>query len=429
MARRAVILILDGLRRDFVKTSTTRRLSEARADFAWFANHRSVFPSTTRVSAACIATGCEPGRHGLFGNSVVLRKNERLAHFDVGKPGFLDELRCLTGKTLHMPTLAERLASDGGSVVFSNVSPGAAYIQDPDGHGYVYHRAGSYGPGRVPVGDDGALVVTPDPTGDWAMTERFCQEVLQDRRPALAVLWLGEPDHTQHAVPLGSPLHLAALETADRCADHVIETCTRLADDNGDDVLLVIGSDHGHQTVRREIDIAAELAAAGFAEEIANADLAIASNGTAALIYVDHPAAPRKVEIAAFLKEQDWVDCVHEAADLPAIGLSASGCLAIAISMRQYSDVNEHGVAGLSDVAVTPEDAGSRSGRGQHGGHGDHEQAPFLMIRGTGFEPGEERDQPTSLIDIAPTVLRHLRVAHNDMDGFPLQSDLSQTGE
>jgi hypothetical protein len=45
-------------------------------------------------------------------------------------------------------SLAERLVTAGGSAVFSNVSPGAAYAHDPDGYGTVRHRAGSFGPGR-----------------------------------------------------------------------------------------------------------------------------------------------------------------------------------------------------------------------------------------------------------------------------------------
>jgi len=40
------------------------------------------------------------------------------------------------------------VAPHGGMILFSNVSPGAAYAHDPDGHGHVYHRAGSYAPGR-----------------------------------------------------------------------------------------------------------------------------------------------------------------------------------------------------------------------------------------------------------------------------------------
>ena len=136
----------------------------------------------------------------------------------------------------------------GEANIRSNVSPGAAYAHDPDGHGHVYHRAGSFAPGRVSVPASDHLDVTLDVAGDRRMTERFVAEVLRDRRPTLAVLWLGEPDHIQHELPLGSPEHRAVLAQADAHAGLVIEAVGRLRD-AGDDILLLVGSDHGHQTV------------------------------------------------------------------------------------------------------------------------------------------------------------------------------------
>ena len=46
------------------------------------------------------------------------------------------------------------------------------------------------------------------------MTSRFIDEALVARKPALAILWMGEPDATQHTRPLGSPEHLAVLRQA-----------------------------------------------------------------------------------------------------------------------------------------------------------------------------------------------------------------------
>ena len=57
----------------------------------------------------------------------------------------------------------------------------------PDGHGYVYHRAGCFGPGRIPLADTEQMRVEGDLNGDRAMTERFIREVLLERRPALGV--------------------------------------------------------------------------------------------------------------------------------------------------------------------------------------------------------------------------------------------------
>ena len=55
-----------------------------------------------------------------------------------------------TGCIAHRPTLAERVSRQGGTAIaISNVSPGAAYFLDPDGFGWVYNPAGSFGPGRL----------------------------------------------------------------------------------------------------------------------------------------------------------------------------------------------------------------------------------------------------------------------------------------
>ena len=146
---RAVIVICDSLRRDLITPADAPFLCELGQRSAQFVNHAGVFPSTTRTSAASIATGCLPARHGLLGNTMALDEGDGLVCLSVGKPDFRDRLHRATGRTLHMPTMAERLARAGESAIaFSNVSPGAAYFLDPDGHGWVYNAAGSFGPGR-----------------------------------------------------------------------------------------------------------------------------------------------------------------------------------------------------------------------------------------------------------------------------------------
>jgi len=432
MARRAVIVILDGLRRDFLSAALTPTLHALAAEAESFANHRSVFPSTTRVSAASIATGCRPARHGLQGNSVALREAGRLIRRDVGKPDFFDALRRATGRTLRVATLAERLARHGrGCLVHSNVSPGAAYALDPDGHGFVHHRAGSFGPGRQRLADAEAACLTADAAGDRAMTGRMCGD-LESRRPApaAAILWLCEPDKTQHALPLGSPPHLAALHAADGCVAQLLDSCARLTARTGDDVLLVVGSDHGHRSIRRAVNIDQALVDAGLKQAPESSEVVIAANGTAALVYLAAGARERQAAIGEFLRAQDWVGAVLEGDALAEAGLDPDDGtgLAAAIDMRAYDAVNQHGVAGLSDGAVSCGEDPYWLGNGNHGGLARHEQDPFLMIRGAGFAAGALRQTPTSLIDIAPTVLAHLGLPADQMDGRPLQSTTSDLG-
>src|ERR1700753_66572 len=151
--RRAVIVTGDGLRKDMISSALTPNLARFCGEAERLSNYRTVFPSCPRVVSASLATGCFPARHGLQGNSVAWLEHGELVLRDAGHPDFLQHKRRITGCSLAMPTLAERVRDHGGAIIFSNVSPGAAYAHDPDGHGYVYHRAGSFGPGRQ-RGDD-----------------------------------------------------------------------------------------------------------------------------------------------------------------------------------------------------------------------------------------------------------------------------------
>src|SRR5262249_14260542 len=249
---------------------------------AEFVNCTSVFPSVTRVTSACIATGCLAASHGLLGNTMVLDEGDGLVCLSVGKPEFRERMRKATGGTLRRPTRAERLAGVGRSIVMSNVSAGAAYFQDPDGHGWVYHREGSFGPGLRPVPPADHLAIDQGNAGDAAMTDRFCEDILKTRRPTLAVLWLSEPDYTGHRSPLGSPAHLDAIAGADRCVGRVLETLEVL--DDGDETLLVVGSDHGMETTTRTIPLDRLLVESGLKASPASRDIVVAPNGTAALI-------------------------------------------------------------------------------------------------------------------------------------------------
>jgi arylsulfatase A-like enzyme len=418
--RRVVIMTLDGLRRDLISRQTTPHLAAFASQAETFAQYRTVFPSCTRVVSASLATGCYPARHGLQGNAVALIENGRLVPHDAGHPDFLQHKRRVTGHALAVPTLAERVKDIGGSIVFSNVSPGAAYAHDPDGHGFVYHRAGSFGPGRMPVPAKDGLEIGLDVAGDRCMTERFVDEVLTRRRPALAVLWLGEPDHVQHEAPLGSPEHLGVLAAADANAGSVIAAVERERA-AGDDILLLIGSDHGHQSVTGVIDIDAELIAAGFKEGPGSGDVMAVANGTSALIYV-HPArAAALPAIGDFLASRDWVGALFRPDELGRIGQKPESGLAFAVSMAATEAPNAFGVSGSSLVAKPAMGKPDRLGCGQHGGLAAYEQAPFLMASGPRFRPGTIRQTSARIVDIAPTALDHLGLDATGMDGASLQ--------
>lgn len=416
---RAVIVICDSLRRDLITQEDAPFLVELGHRSARFAAHSSVFPSTTRTSAASLATGCRPARHGLLGNTMALDEGAGLVCLSVGKPDFRDRLHRATGRTLNVPTLAERLARAGGTAVaFSNVSPGAAYFLDPDGHGWVYNPAGSFGPGRRPLPPEEGLAVGKGEAGDTAVTERFCAEILRGRAPALALLWLSEPDYTGHHTMLGSPAHRRAITSADENVRRVAETVASL-DPGGEEILFAVGSDHGMETVGETIDLDALLVEAGLKRAPGSSDVVVAPNGTAALIYFADPESALVGRVAQYLEAEAWVGRVFAGAALAEIGLPTGGAARIAITMTADDRANPHGVTGHSHIVRDSLEPKEVTGFGQHGGLGANEQRPFLFVAGGGFAPGSYRE-PSSLVDIAPTVLRHLGVDAGGMDGHPL---------
>jgi arylsulfatase A-like enzyme len=418
-ARRAVIVVCDSLRRDLITPADAPFLATLAGRAAWFADHRSVFPSTTRASAASLATGCQPARHGLLGNTMALDEGDGLVCLSVGKPDFRDRLHAATGRTLHVPTMAERAARHGRSAIaLSNVSPGAAYFLDPDGHGWVYNAAGSYGPGRRPVAPDDHVKVAKGVAGDATMTDRFCDDVLRRRAPALAILWLSEPDYTGHASPLGSPGHRAAIAAADRCVRQIADTVAAL-DPDGARILLMVGSDHGMETVDRIVDLDGLLIEAGLKRAPGSSDVVVAPQGTAALLYFAEPGGALVGAVARFLETQDWIAECFIGDALATVGLPIDGPAQIALTLARANQSNPHGVRGASAIVRDALEPKECLGFGQHGGLGPHEQQPFLAALGGGFAPGVRR-APSSLIDIAPTVLRHLGLPLDGMDGAPL---------
>ncbi len=422
---RAVIVICDSLRDDLITPRDAPFLSDLGRRSARFAAHSSVFPSTTRTSAASIATGCLPARHGLLGNTMALDEGDGLICLSVGKPDFRDRLHRATGRTLHMPAMAERLAGAGQTAIaFSNVSPGAAYFLDPDGYGWVYNAAGSFGPGRRPLPEAEGLAVAKGAAGDDAVAERFCAEVLRDRAPALALLWLSEPDYTGHHAPLGSPAHLAAIASADANVRRVADTVAAL-DPGGERILFVVGSDHGMETVDETIDLDGLLVEAGLKRGPGSSDVVVAPNGTAALLYFTEPEGALVGRVVRFLEGQPWVGRVFAGSGLAAAGLPTGTPARIAITMAADDRANPHGVAGHSHIVRDSLEPKEVTGFGQHGGLGDNEQRPFLFVSGGGFAPGVRRCR-TSLVDIAPTVLRHFGMATAGMDGRALPRHASE---
>ena len=416
--RRCVLMIIDGLRADMLNDDYTPALAAIARHSTVFSRHRAVFPSATRINSASIATGCYPQRHGLGGNAIALDEGQGLRPVSVGAADFRDRWRRATGHTLKVPTLVERLRGRGNAVIYSNSSAGAAHMQDPDSHGFLYHRSGSFGPDRTAICGPAHLDVSYDARGDDETTRRFCTALESGEKAALHVLWVCEPDHSQHQLELGSAAHREILLGADLRARQVAECVERLRG-RGEEVLFILASDHGHETATAIVPVTTLLREQGFIDSEDSTDIVLASSGMSAGLYFASAAKPRREAVADWLRAQDWCGEVFCAEELAQLQLATDTPLQIVFSMAKQPGSNPHGIPGLGAVAADPFMTSDCIGHGQHGGLGEYECHPFLLVCGEKFAPGE-RTRPSSAVDIAPTLLEFLGQPYTDMDGEPL---------
>src|SRR5262249_21289856 len=128
---RGLIAAFDGLQPSQVSVDRTPTIHRLAAGGVPFARHHAAFPTVTRVNAASMMTGRQPGGHGLLGNTLVMRDWD--AHRAI--PALEPELRAVaeaTGRVLLAPTLGEMLRPRGltfGTVVGG--TSGNAYVQHP----------------------------------------------------------------------------------------------------------------------------------------------------------------------------------------------------------------------------------------------------------------------------------------------------------
>src|SRR5947208_2454315 len=68
--RRHLLIVVDGLRPDYVSADVMPNLTALAGRGVVFGRHHSVYPTVTRVNASSFSTGAYPERHGLLGNTV-----------------------------------------------------------------------------------------------------------------------------------------------------------------------------------------------------------------------------------------------------------------------------------------------------------------------------------------------------------------------
>ena len=304
-------MVFDGLQPSQVIPKLMPRLSAFADSGVRFQNHHSVFPTVTRINAASMVTGRNPGGHGLAANTMVVRQMDPGKQFPVLEPGLRRLAEHNEGKVLLSPPLAEILTHYGKQYVAVGVgTSGNAFVHNPhpefsngatihpefclpdDLHDEIIKRFGEWPDEQYP---NGARI--------QHATRIVTDYVLPERRPDVTLLWSSEPDKSQHRDGVNSELSKQALAIADAEFGKVLDWLG----DNGQlqDTDVIVLSDHGYSTVADVIPIEAMVRDAGFPTSGENG-VVIAPNGGSVIFYTNPTNGTTADRLARWLMTQPW---------------------------------------------------------------------------------------------------------------------------
>jgi len=437
--QRALVVVFDALRPEFVTPEIMPNLHRFATDGVRFLNSRSTFPTETRVNQSAVTTGCYPARHGIVANRFVM-ENDGTAHvLDTGDDvQFEASLNKMTERLFDVPTLGERLTAAGKScaTISAGTSGGGRLINISAEETGAFRLALRRPDAAVPDGIMTEIVKElgplPDyalPANDWISYAVDCYlEFVEPRiKPDAMLLWLCEPDESFHQRGIGSEDALVAIRHVDAEFGRILK---HHADQIADGTLQIVGlSDHGQISIRGEaLDLATRLTAAGFdavAEQSKTPDVSVVV-ANAGGIWLRQPTPDRIVEITQWLQMQDWCgplftrDGASGTLRHAQIGIEHRRAPDIAMVLRYDHESNEWGHKGMS-----LHNSGYPIGCGCHGGLSSHELHNFLTMSGSAFKEKREIASPTGNVDILPTVLHLLGVAHPEgIDGRILHEAL-----
>ena len=149
-----------------------------------------------------------------------------------------------------------------------------------------------------------------------ALTEALWKEGV----PEFSVLWLGDPDRSEHADGPGSENALAAIKSA----DDNLATVLRALEEKGvrEKTNVLVVSDHGFSTIARPLQVSSLLAKDGFTirepdgSEKETGGIRVVGNGGTIFFYVDERDATTTARLVAWLQKQDFTGVIFSRARL-----------------------------------------------------------------------------------------------------------------
>jgi arylsulfatase A-like enzyme len=427
---RQLLIVLDGLRPDYVRPDIMPNLYAFGEQGVVFQNHHAVYPTVTRVNASSIATGTYPATHGLMGNSVFFPAVDPARFLDTADQANLVKINeSEKGRLQTATTMGEILEKAGRKMlVVSSGSGGSAYLLN-------YHVAGGailHNEFALPESFASEMIATlgpnpPEATPNAAQNRRavdaFLQIGLRKIDPSVTVMWLSDPDATAHAHGVGHPTTIDALKRVDSEFKRLLDGLAAARQLDRYDIWVT--SDHGFTTSSQPANAAALLKP--FAGTMPDGSPKIVSGGGA--IYVrDHD---RKViaGIVGALQHTSGIGAIFMPSASPG---SMDGQLAGTLSFEAI----RWNHARSSDILYSPDWTEQQNQYGfagitRSGGTAGHGSTSLFDVHNVLIAGGPDLKQKTAVatpsanVDFVPTFLRLAGVRLPDaIDGRVLDEAL-----
>lgn len=419
-ASHVVLIVWDGMRPDFVSETATPALFAHARNGVTFLHHHPVYPSMTEVNAAALATGVYPGQSGIIGNHEFRPAFDALQPIETDLLPVARQGDALTGNHfLAFPTVAEILREHGIRTAVAGSKP-VAMLHDraprPPGSLGVDVFAGQALPQSMEQTLDQAVGNFPPADRNKIDQDKWTTQALtgplwEKEVPPFSVLWLAEPDFSQHQTGPGSKASLAAIKSSD---DNLARVFKALREKNlGDSTDVIVVSDHGFSTIIENIDVTAILRTNGFRAwrkfpntERKNGDIMVVTLGGVVYCYVTGHDPDLIAQVVHFFQTQHFTGVVFSQKPvdgtfpLSDAGFNSSYAPDIAVAMRWTPDKSQYGVPGL--IYAT---GGLGPGQGQHASLSATDMHNICFAFGPDFKTGMKDDLPSGNIDIAPTIL------------------------
>jgi arylsulfatase A-like enzyme len=445
-AEHVVVVVWDGMRRDFITPQYTPTLYGLAEQGVFFKNHHPVYVSSTEVNGTAIATGDYPIKSGIMANSDYRPMLDWLG------PNNTEGIEAIRrgdmssdGHYILVPTLPEILHQAGYRTIIAGSKP-VALLHDralrrasgPASDSVVLYRGHtiprSLLDSLVKVNDDKAFPTAttyPNTAMDAWTTKALVDGLWKKGVPKYTLLWLSEPDASQHETGPGSDTSLAAVASSDKNLKEVLEALDKKKLREKTDVLVV--SDHGFSTISRGPDVVEILKKAGFHatkkfDDPEPGDILVVGLGGSVSFYVFDDDQTTIRSLVRFLEGTDFAGVIFSR--VPVEGTFPLGQVRISnehgapdvlMAMRWTWEKNDYGAPGL----LIGE--GGKKGKGTHASLDPSDLRNTLVAAGPDFKSGLIDDLPSGNADVAPTILHLLGVPQpvdSPMDGRVLEEAL-----